>query len=127
MSTKLFEIPVAALDIGYFSVKGASRREGDQVKVFNFPSQASRTSVIPVTTIGIASISGALVNVKNESYFVGQDVVLQSSASQTQTITDGFVKSADHIYQNRNLLLIARAVLSDYKKSLKYFQNGKPK
>ena len=93
----MFQIPVVALDIGYFSVKGASRREkNDTIKAFQFPSQCSHVTAVHKTSIGMAALSGANVTVNGAEYFVGQDVVLQTSARQTRAITENYADSPEY-------------------------------
>ena len=97
MVNSTFQIPVVALDIGYFSVKGASRREkNDTIKAFQFPSQCSHVSSMHKTSMGMAALSGANVTVNGSEYFVGQDVVLQTSARQTRAITENYADSPEY-------------------------------
>ena len=97
MANSTFQIPVVALDIGYFSVKGASRREkNDTIKAFQFPSQCSHVSSVHKTSMGMAALSGANVTVNGAEYFVGKDVVLQTSARQTRAITENYADSPEY-------------------------------
>ena len=97
MANSTFQIPVVALDIGYFSVKGASRREkNDTIKAFQFTSQCSHVSSVHKTSMGMAALSGANVTVNGAEYFVGKDVVLQTSARQTRAITENYADSPEY-------------------------------
>lgn len=78
-------------------MKGASRREkNNTIKAFQFPSQCSQVSSAQKTTIGMSALSGANVQVNGSTYFVGQDVVLQTSARQTRAITENYADSPEY-------------------------------
>ena len=100
MSTKIsppYIIPNSALDIGFFSVKGASKRETTGgICNFSFPSQIARVTGSASVSMGMESLSGVYIKDENNCYFVGTDAALQSSARQTRTVTENFVDTNDY-------------------------------
>lgn len=100
MSAKLsnpYNIANSALDIGFFSVKGASQR-GNTGKISNFcfPSQTARVATAATVSMGMESLSGVYINAENAIYFVGADAALQSNARQTRIITENFVETTEY-------------------------------
>ena len=100
MSTKTlppYIITNSALDIGFFSVKGASKRATTGgICNFSFPSQIARVTGSASVSMGMESLSGVYIKDENNCYFVGTDAALQSSARQTRTVTENFVDTNDY-------------------------------
>lgn len=96
--TDVLLLPVAALDVGYFSVKGASGRDEAEslIQTFAFPSQCAKSQGHSSVSIGMNAHSGINVRVGQTLYFVGQDAALNSHARQTRTITESFVDSDEY-------------------------------
>ena len=97
MALQPYTIPNSALDIGFFSVKGASRRLGTgKISNFCIPSQIARVVGPASVSMGMESLSGVYIKDEGNCYFVGTDAALQSSARQTRTITENFVESSEY-------------------------------
>ena len=97
MATLPYTIPNSALDIGFFSVKGASKRvSSGKIASFCIPSQIARVTGRASVSMGMDSLSGVYLEEEGNCYFVGSDAALQSSARQTRTITENFVESTDY-------------------------------
>lgn len=111
MSNENFVIPNAAIDIGYFSTKTASKA-GHQIAVMSFPSITSNVNAPQIVSAGMSALSGVTVKIDEMNYFVGPDAALQMKGRQSRTVTDKFVSTNEYKAFFKGAL---HYILRDYK------------
>lgn len=90
-------VPFIALDIGYFSVKGASHQlSNGQINNFIFPSVAPQIHSEISVHQGMGSYSGALVDVNNNKYFIGADARYFTKNLKPRTTNENYINSEDY-------------------------------
>lgn len=91
-----FHLPVAAIDIGYFSTKIACRDSDNNITTFSFPSQCARVTHHQIISAGMTALSGVNVKVGDGEYFVGPDSALHAKGRESRSISDNFVFTEEY-------------------------------
>ena len=92
-------LPVAAVDVGYFSTKFTSGRaehkQASLIKTGSIPSICPRVAGEAAATAGMSALSGVVVTVNNIPHFVGPDASLRSSGREARAVLDDYSRSDD--------------------------------
>lgn len=90
-------LPVAAVDVGYFSTKYTSGRaehkQASLIKTGSIPSICPRVAGEAAATAGMSALSGVVVTVNNIPHFVGPDASLRSSGREARAVLDDYSRS----------------------------------
>lgn len=90
-------LPVAAVDVGYFSTKYTSGRaqEGavSMIRTGSIPSICPRVAGEATATAGMSALSGVVVTVNGVPHFVGPDASLRSSGREARAVLDDYARS----------------------------------
>lgn len=105
----------AAIDIGYFSTKIASKGKSD-LNVLAFPSQCARVQGSQIISVGMTALAGVNVDVDGSSYFVGPDSSLQTKGRESRTISENFVETPEYMALYKGAL---HYVLRDFSSKVK--------
>ncbi len=97
VSSAPFHIPVAAVDVGYFSTKytsgRAANRQSSEIVVGSIPSICPRVTGEATATAGMSSLAGVVVTVNEVPHFVGPDASLRSSGREARAVLDDYARS----------------------------------
>lgn len=112
-----FELPLAAVDVGYFSTKFTTGRDGGDtqrpaIQASSIPSYCPRVDGEASAGAGMSSLSGVVVEVDGAKYFVGPDAALRSSGLDARVTLENYADSEAYLALFRGALhYICRSVL----------------
>lgn len=96
-ASEKIEVPFAALDIGYFSVKGATHRdENKRINTFVFPSIAPIVRNNQSTYTGLSGMKGVNIMVGENNYFVGPDAQLTTGKLQLRNTNENYINTDEY-------------------------------
>jgi len=99
-------VSTRAIDVGYFNVKGTlGQSSTDEISCFCFPALAPQINQDKqLTSSGTSDGDGCLVKIDGITYFVGKDVVLNSSGHESRPVMDDYSVSAKYLALLRGAL-----------------------
>lgn len=104
-----FDLPLAAVDVGYFSTKFTTGRAGDDpqrrtIQASSIPSYCPRVDGEATAGVGMSSLNGVVVEVEGTRYFVGPDAALRSSGLDARVTLEGYADSETYLALFRGAL-----------------------
>jgi len=87
-------IPVAAIDVGYFATKFTTGRDSKgEINTGKIPSICPIIFQEALPTTGMSALSGVTIKVKDQMFFVGPDAALRSSGRDARTVNENFART----------------------------------